>query len=73
MICGFRMALEDVRRNGWIPFLPVHVVHWWGQQKKLEERSRLAFMTHRSPRTPARVAGSPAPKTTHYQQPVVSQ
>jgi hypothetical protein len=26
----FRMALEDVRRNGRIPFLPVHVVHWCG-------------------------------------------
>jgi hypothetical protein len=24
------MALDDVRRNGWIPYLPAYVVHWWG-------------------------------------------
>src|SRR5262249_24713160 len=31
----FRMALEDVRRNGWIPFLPTIVVHWCGQGQEV--------------------------------------
>ena len=26
----FRMTVEDVRRNGWIPFLPAQLVHWCG-------------------------------------------
>ena len=31
----YRMALEDVRRNGWIPFLPTIVVHWCGHGQEV--------------------------------------
>ena len=31
----FRMAFEDVRRNGWIPFLPTIVVHWCGHGQEV--------------------------------------
>ena len=29
------MTLEDVRRNGWIPFLPTIVVHWCGHGQEV--------------------------------------
>jgi hypothetical protein len=31
----FRMTLEDVRRNGWIPFLPPYRVHWCGHGQEV--------------------------------------
>jgi len=31
----FRMTLENVRRNGWIPVLPTIVVHWCGHGQEI--------------------------------------
>jgi hypothetical protein len=31
----FRMALEDVRQNGWIIYMPTIVVHWCGHGQEV--------------------------------------
>ena len=31
----FRLTVEDVRRNGWILFLPTILVHWCGHGQKV--------------------------------------
>src|SRR5205814_5470622 len=36
----FRMTVEDVRRNGWIPFLPALVAHWCGHSDPDSWRGR---------------------------------
>src|SRR5206468_4202515 len=35
-----RMTVEDVRRNGWIPFLPALVAHWCGHSDPDSWRGR---------------------------------
>ena len=34
--CGvYRMTVDDVRRNGWIIYLPAIVVHWCGHGQEV--------------------------------------